>query len=115
LKIENACEIISGCARSAQFAATPESRKAIGDLAMVSHVQAVLQDVCTAEVSADDGVVQIRVPAQKIRRSGYASPKLQTEVKEQIRVDLAREIVQLVEDLPGVKNVLCNVETPYYT
>jgi len=115
LQIRDACDLICAVAKRDTFKATPESKKAIHDLALSSHVQAALQDVCEAEVSANDGIISIHVKARKLRKTGFTSPQLQDHVREKIRADLTTEIVGVVRDIPGVKDVACDIDLPYYS
>jgi cytidylate kinase len=115
LKIQDACEIICTAARMDSYRSTPESEKMLGDLAMSSHVKAALQEICDAEVSTDDGVVSIKVSGQKLRKTGVASPELQAHVREQIREDLTREIMEAIRGIHGIKDVIFDVDLPYYT
>lgn len=115
LRIPDACDIICIAAKSEAFTTTPESQKTITDLAIVSHAKAALKDVCNAEVKSIDGMVYVEVPAQRIRRTGIASPRLQRRVRETIQDDLTKEILQILQSVPGVKKVFCNVEHPYYS
>ena len=114
LKIQNACDIICLAARNDIYESTSASKKFICDLAVSSHVKAALQDICDAEVSADDGVVHIQVAGQKIRKTGGAASDLQHQVQEKIRADLNREIVQITRRIPDVKEVVCDLDLPYY-
>ena len=114
LTIDDACGIICGAVQSETFKTTPESQRIIGDLAVVSHVKAALQDICEADVSSANGLVHIRVAAQKIRRTGHISPRLQMHLQENIKEDIQREIYQIVKKVPGVREVSCDVEMPYY-
>lgn len=114
LKISDACEIICAASQYDTYKSTQASRKAINDLALSSHIKAALQTVCKAEVHADDGIVHIKVPAEKIRKTSYARPKVQAYVKERIREDLQKEIERIVKDIPDVKDVIYNIEPPYY-
>jgi cytidylate kinase len=115
LTIADACELLCTMAHSETFKATPASTRAINDLALSSHVRAALQVVCKAEVRANDGIVFIKIPAQKIRKTGYSSPKLQTFVKERIRDDLMKEIEGIVKKIPDIKEVVYEVDLPYYS
>lgn len=115
LRIIDACNIICAAAKSETFATTPESQKALSDLAIVSHVKAALKDVCEAEVKSTSGLVHVQVSAQRIRSTGFASPRLQRHVRETIQDDLTKEIIQIVQGVPGVKKVFCDVERPYYS
>jgi cytidylate kinase len=114
LKISDACDIICAASQYDTYKETPASRKAISDLALSSHIKAALQTVCKAEVHADDGIVHIKVPAEKIRKTSYARPKVQSYVKGRIRKDLQKEIEGIVKDIPDVKDVFYNIEPPYY-
>jgi cytidylate kinase len=115
LTISGACEIICSMVQSATFKATPASTKAINDLALSSHIRAALQVLCKAEVSANDGIVRIDVPAQKIRKTSYARPKVQAYVEETIRNGLRKEIETIIKEIPDIKEVFYNIEPPYYT
>ena len=115
LKIEAACDIICRAARNDIYETTAASKKFICDLALSSHVKAALQDICDAEVSADDGMVHIQVAGQKIRKAGVATSDLQHQVQEKIREDLNREIVQITRRIADVKEVVCDLDLPYYT
>jgi len=115
LRIQNACDIICLAARSEIYKTTAASRKLISDLAVSSHVKAALQELCDAEVTADGGMVHIRVAGQKIRKTGVAGPDRQKQVGEKIRTDLNREILQITRGIDGVKEVVCDIERPYYT
>jgi hypothetical protein len=65
-------------------------------------------------VTARDGVVHINVPAQKLMKTSYASPKMQSQIQETIQVDLTKNITEIVKKIPGVKYVMCDVHRPYY-
>ncbi len=115
LRIQDVCEIICTAARSESYRTTHESEKAIRDLALSSHVKAAIQDICDAEVTSNEGITQIRVGSQKLKKTGIASPELQTHVREQIREDLTREITDAIKGIPGVKEVICDIDLPYYS
>jgi len=114
LTIGDACEIICCAARSETYQVTSESERVINDLAIVSHIKAALQTTCDADVVSNDGLVRVSMSAQKIKRTGMISPRLQMHVQEQIREDLTKEILKIAQAVPGVKEVVCNVELPYY-
>ncbi len=115
LRISDACEIICSAAKSEAFETTPESARIINDLAIVSHAEAALQPICEAEVTSVDGMVHIKAAAQKIRRTGYVSPRLQTHVQETIKDDICKDIHDIVGKIPGVKGIVCDVGRPYYS
>jgi cytidylate kinase len=114
LKIEDACDIICRAVGSDIYATSAASQKFVYDLAVSSHVKAALQDICDAEVSADSGMVHIKVSGQKIRNTGIATSDLQQQVREKIREDLNREILQITRRIPDVKEVVCDIGLPYY-
>ncbi len=114
LKIGDACDLICRAARSHVYQAAPESKKFVCDLAVSSHVKAALQDICDAEVNADNGIVHIQVAAQKLRKSGIASSDRQQQIRERIREDLNREILQVTRRICDVREVVCDIDLPYY-
>lgn len=114
LTSEDACDIICKAASRDSCKATPESRSALMDLALSSHVKVVMEDICKADVRAENGVVHIRVQGQKIKTSGVASPDMQHQVQDQIQQDLYDKIIAAVSKVPGVKDIECSVGAPYY-
>lgn len=115
LNIRDACEMICNKAKSDAFRTTSESEKAVSDLAISSHVKASLQTVCDAEVTSNDGFVHVKVGAQKIRKTDYISPKTQEHFQEQLKSDLARQISDIAHKIPGVREVVCDIGSPYYS
>ena len=59
-------------------------------------------------------MVHIQVAGQKIRKAGVATSDLQHQVQEKIREDLNREIVQITRRIADVKEVVCDLDLPYY-
>jgi len=114
LKIQDACDIICRAVRSDIYVTTVASQKLVADLALSSHVKAALQDICDAEVSTDNGMVHIQVAGQKLRKTGIATSDQQQHVRETIREDLNREILQITRRIPDVKEVVCDIDLPYY-
>ncbi len=115
LNIEDACEIICRAARSESYQSTDESKQAIDDLAITNRIQAELKSICDAQVSVKNGEVQVKVAAQKRRKSGYISPALQYHIGEAYQHDVTRQIHEIAHKVPGVKDVFCQVDMPYYT
>ena len=115
LTIDDACEIICRAAKSKNYQTSPEFKQAIVDLAITKHVEASLQSICDADVFVRDGEVHVKVAAQKIKKTGYASPTLQQHIGETYQQDLIREIKETINKIHGVKGVFCQVEPPYYT
>jgi hypothetical protein len=114
LTIDDACDIVCQTAASESFKSTPASRAALADLALENQVKVVLENICRADVACKDGIVHIRVQGQKLKSSGVASPNVQHQVQDQIRGDLYNSIVSAVSKVPGVKDIDCSIETPYY-
>ena len=115
LTIQDACEIICVAARGDSFRITDESRQTVEDLAIASRLRAALQPVCDAEVFVKDGDVYVTVSAQKRKKTGYVSPALQQHIGEAYQIDLTRQINDIAHNIPGVKEVFCQVALPYYT
>jgi cytidylate kinase len=114
LSIDDACDIICRTASKDGFKATAASQAALADLALEDHVKVLLEEICKARVKCKDGIVHIRVAGQKLKTSGIASPDVQHQVRDQIRADLYDEIVSAVSKVPGVKDIDCSIDTPYY-
>lgn len=89
LSTEDASEIIAGIVAFDKFSTTPESSRAINDLALAAEVKAALMDVqYDINVEAKDGLVAVRLDA---------SPERQPELK--------RRIIEIAESISGVKNI----------
>jgi hypothetical protein len=115
LAIEDACEIICLAARSNSYQTTDESKQAVEDLAIASRIRAALQPVCDAEVFVKNGDVNVTVAAPKRKKTGYVSPALKKRLGEAYQNDLTWQINEIAHDIPGVKRVSCQVNSPFYT
>ena len=114
LTIDDACDIICRTADGERFQTTPGSSAALLDVALTSHVKVAIKDICKAEVTCRDRIVHVRVRGQKIKASGAASPHVQHQLQDQIRDDVYQKIVAMVSSIPGVKEIDCSIDTPYY-
>lgn len=115
LSIKDACDIICCAANSGTYKLTKKSLAVINELAICSHVKAAVQKICAVDVTAKQGIVHIKIPAQKIVKSSFSSPKLQERVQDKIKDDLTRDIRKIVKKIPGVKDVICDIKAPYYS
>lgn len=114
LTIADACEIICRTATGSSFQTTALSSAALADLALESHVKVAIGGLCKADVRCRDGRVQLRVRGQKLKPSGIASPHVRHQVQDRIREDVYDKIVAVLSDIPGVKDIDCSIDTPYY-
>jgi cytidylate kinase len=114
LTIDTACEIICLAAKSGAFLMTDNSKQALDDAAISSHISAALQSICDAQVSVAKGEVQVKIAAQKRRKTGHLSPALQNHLGLTYQEDLIGQVNKISYDIPGVKKVFCSVEPPYY-
>jgi len=115
LTVPDACHIICKAAQSDTYKTTPELSKALNDLAITHHLKAALKPICDAEITARDGNVRIKVAAQKIRKTGQASLALRVHIFTTIQEDLTRQINEIARKIPGIKDVVINVDLPYYS
>jgi len=91
--VDDAVGIVLHAARLDCFQTTPESQKRLNDLSLSANVKAALIDAYpTAEASADDGIVLVKVEAPLIH-------------EEQI----TQKIENLAEKVKGVKEVRVHV------
>ena len=114
LSIDDACDIVCRTASSDTFKTTQASQTAIADLALESHIKLILEGICKADVKCEGGIVQIKVEGQKLKTSGGTSPDVQHQIQDQIQTDLYDKIVSVVSKIPGVKDVDCSINKPYY-
>lgn len=114
LSIDDACNIVCQAASGDTFKTTQASQAAIADLAVESHVKLALEGICKANVKCQDGIVYIKVDAQKLKTSGGTSPEVRHQVQDQIQADLYDKIVSVVSTIPGVKDIDCSINKPHY-
>ena len=81
---------------------------------MESHVKVAIEGVCKADVSVKNGVVRLRVKGQKLQASGAAGENARQQVRSQIQQDVYDRITAVVADIPGVKDIDCAIDSPYY-
>ncbi|MBA2880176.1 cytidylate kinase [Desulfosalsimonas propionicica] len=119
MKVTDAAETICHAARRKTFVATPDSRKAIGDLALSSRVKAAIENYCKPDlkvsVNATSGIVYIKAETQNVRKSGYTSFKTEEYLREKTKKEITDEIGTAINGIPGIENVLYDIEPPSYT
>ncbi|MBW2370075.1 MAG: cytidylate kinase-like family protein [Deltaproteobacteria bacterium] len=111
-KIEDVCRVICETARSASFQSTDESRNAVKDLAISSQIQVALMPIADAEVTSHMGAVHIRVAARKIRQFDFTNQNVQSKLRHQLNVELNNKILEVAGQVPGVKTVACDIDSP---
>lgn len=114
LGIDDACDIICAAAMMDTHKSTPASTKAICDLALGSHVRAALWTTCDAKVRSNDGLVHVETKCKKIRKTAFSSSTTRKQFKENLTEGLAKEISEIVNKIPGVKGVTCNIKPPSF-
>lgn len=93
LTVEDAAEVICHLVRMARFRTTPESQRAMEDLALAAEVKAALAaSKPDAQVSCQDGVVTV-----KMRVHASQEPVM------------AQEIREAVAHIPGIKEIKLDV------
>jgi len=119
LNIEEAAQIICHAARMEAFQSTAESRQAVIDLALSTRVKASIEYACKPDlkttVTAKNGNVYIHAETTSIRKTGYASRKTETYVKETMKQEIADEIAGAIAEIPDIKNVVYEIVPPSYT
>lgn len=114
LKIDDACDVICRAAESERYNDNEECRTVMTDLAISSHIQALLLNTYDADVTCKNGYVYIKVAAPKIRKAGYSEAKTEKILRETMREEIIREIESAAHSVPGVKEVACDIDMPYY-
>lgn len=93
LTVDDAVDMICRAARLEKFQVTPESQRAIDDLALAAQTHALLMDIrADLQVSAQDGTLLVKAEA----------PILQSEA-------LAQEIEEIARTVPGVRETRIDV------
>ncbi|NNK01925.1 MAG: cytidylate kinase-like family protein [Desulfatitalea sp.] len=114
LTIDDAIELICATAARESFKPTARSMEDLNDRALLSHVKTVLTKLCEADVAVAGGVVTVKVKGQKLRDTGFTRPGMQQRVQTRMQEDLRQEITALVSKIPGVKDLICEIGSPYY-
>lgn len=114
LTIDDASELICAAAARKSMKTTTQSREELNDLAVLTHVKTALTDLCEADVAVSGGIVTVKVKGQKLRGTGFTRPGLQQRVQTRIMEDLQQEITALISKIPGVKDLICEIDSPYY-
>lgn len=114
LTIDDASELICAAAARQSMKTTTQSQEELNDLTVLCHVQTALTDLCEADVAVCGGIVTVKVKGQKLRGTGFTRPGLQQRVQARIKEDLQQEITALISKIPGVKDLICEIESPYY-
>jgi cytidylate kinase len=92
--VQDAVDIICHTAALDVFQATPESKKALGDLMLAAEVKAAISGMHHGiKISARDGTVFVK-----------------SEATLQQQHPLSRDIEKIVKDVPGVKDVKIELE-----
>ena len=119
LNIDEAAQMICHAARMDAFQTTAESRQAVIDLALSTRVKASIEYACRPDlkttVTAKNGNVYIHAETTSIRKTGYASRKTETYVKETMKQEIADEIAAAIAEIPNIKNVVYEIVPPSYT
>jgi cytidylate kinase len=93
LRVRDAVDLICHTAALQQFQATPESRRAMENLALAAEVKAILIKVRPdIQVSAENGVVEVR-----------------TRALEAHEAELIQEMESLAKPIPGVRELRVTV------
>jgi cytidylate kinase len=114
LGIEDAAEIICSAACTPTYQTTSRSQKAVCDLALGTHIKALLQDVCEADVRANGGIVHVETHGQDVKKTSVASTHTQEQFQDSVKDELTREITEIALEVPGVKSVSCSIGKPKY-
>ncbi len=113
--IDDACELIANAARKDTFRLSEEGVQQMNDMAIESRLHGLLADVCNAEIRISKGMVHIQCRPQRIRKFDPIRPSLAHHIDETIREDLTKQVTEIAHSIPGVKEVTCDVDSPYYT
>ncbi len=114
MTIDDASELICTAAARESFRATEQSLQVIKDLAILSHVQTALVELCECDVTVSNGIVTVKARRQKLRGDDFTRPGMKQRVQSRIREDLQQDIAAVVSRIPDVKDLICEIEPPYY-
>jgi cytidylate kinase len=114
LTIDDASSLICAASARESFRATAQSKEDLNSLVLASHVRTALADLCEADIAVSRGIVTVKVKGQKLRGTDFTRPGMQQRLQARIQEDLQQDITALVSKIPGVKDLICKIELPYY-
>ncbi|MBW1641595.1 MAG: cytidylate kinase-like family protein [Deltaproteobacteria bacterium] len=119
LSFDDACNIIAYTAKSDSCKTSKKSKNAVFDLAISSQVKAAIQNLSEAvtevKVTSNNGLVNIKAQMSSIRKSGYVNPETEKKMSEKMQHDLIEEISRSVGEIPGIKDIIYDIETPHFS
>jgi hypothetical protein len=115
LSIPDACDIICNAAASLAYQTRDADLRKIEDLSVASHVRADLQARNPVEVISEDGNVCIVLPPQKIKKSDFSTPQVVSHLRERVHDHLVQKVVGLARNVPGVRQVVYDIDMPKYS
>ena len=115
ITLEDAASIICKAVQSQNFATTPESERIIEETWIQLRAESVIQPLCDAEVEVHEGIVQVYIHNPRIKKTSFITPKLQNHIDITFREELTREVYKAVKAIPGVKQVICDVDHLSYS
>ena len=114
LTLDDMVELISWTVQQKSFETTEHSQQTIEDYAVKAQAELALQDICESEVTVNEGFVAIRVLGLRIKKTEFITPKLQSHLDLTYRDELQQEIKEVINEIPGVKGITCDIEHLHY-
>ncbi|MFO7751911.1 MAG: cytidylate kinase-like family protein [Desulfobacteraceae bacterium] len=116
MDIDDAAGIIADLALSDSFKTTRASREKLDDYAIQIHASASLyrHHISNAGIKVKDKSVMVYIPPRRIRKTAHMSPKIEQEFMENEKKVLNRTIKEEVKKIPGVKEVYCSFDEPFF-
>ena len=110
LTLEDAASLICSAVSSPSLATTDRSRDIIESAWIQLQAESAIQHLCEADVDVHEGIVHIYIRNLRIRKTSFITPKLQHHIDTTFRDELTREVYKLVKAIPGVQQVICDVD-----
>lgn len=114
ISIDDACDLIVNAVDKEAFRLTAQDRGRLTDLAIESRLKVLLADICSARIRSSDGVVHVRCSPQRIKKFDPIRPDLASQLDATMGQALGQRVRAIAADIPGVKEVVCDVEAPHY-
>ncbi len=115
LRIEDAVELIANTALFENVRSTEKELSILKDEALAMKTKLMIEGICgVEEVRANNGIVYIKCKSQRVKKTTFSSSEYQKRVIESIKDDTIRSIEEIVYKFPEVKEVICEIEDPYY-
>lgn len=115
ISVQQASILICSLAKSEPFQVTALSKQQVKDHFITAQAKILLQGQDIQELSVNNGIIQIKVKPPKIKKTGVINPNLAHHLGLELKEELSLTLNNKLKNIPGVKEVVCEIELPQYS